>query len=168
MGKTEGNMITLVDSADNMFGKVMSWPDEMIIEGFEICTDVPMSEIREMKNQLQSGLNPRDLKLKLAYEVVKIYKGEKAAFAAQENFINIFSKKEIPEEVKSYKVKSKKLLEVLEETGLVSSKSEARRVIEQGGLKIDNEIIKNVNFNLVAGEHLIQKGKRFFAKVIIS
>ena len=168
MGKTEGNMIELTDSSDNMFGKIMSWSDEMIIEAFEICTDVPTAEINEMKKQLQSGFNPRDLKLKLATEIVKIYKGEKVAGETQKNFINIFSKKETPEEVKNYKVKSKKLLEVLEETGLVSSKSEARRVIEQGGLKIDNEIIKNVNFNLVAGEHLIQKGKRFFAKVIIS
>jgi len=168
MGKTEGNMVELTDSADNMFGKIMSWSDEMIIEAFEICSDVPAEELNEMKKQMQSGTNPRDLKLKLANEVVKIYKGEKEAKESKENFIKVFSKKERPDEVKSFKVKSRKLLEILEETGLVTSKSEARRVIEQGGLKINNEIVKDVNFNLTSGEHLIQKGKRFFVKVIIS
>ncbi|MCX6745843.1 MAG: tyrosine--tRNA ligase [Candidatus Parcubacteria bacterium] len=177
MGKTEGNMITLDDSAQEMFGKVMSWSDQMIAIGFEICTDLPMSEIEDMKKKMKEGANPRDFKRQLAREIVKIYRNEKAANEAQENFIKVFSNKEAPEEVKSYKVsakggsasggKSKKLLEILEETGLVSSKSEARRVIEQGGVKIDNEIVKDVNFNLTSGEHLIQKGKRFFARVIV-
>ncbi|MFA5187766.1 MAG: tyrosine--tRNA ligase [Patescibacteria group bacterium] len=167
MGKTEGNMVELSDSPENMFGKIMSWPDEMIIEVFEICTDVPLVEIKKMKEQMQTGTNPRNFKLLLAFEIVKIYKGEKAANEAQLNFIKVFSNKEIPEEVKSYKVESRKLLEILEETGLVTSRSEARRVIEQGGVKIDNEVIKDVNFNLSSGEHLIQKGKRFFVKVII-
>jgi len=177
MGKTEGNMVMLTDSADNMFGKIMSMPDEMIIEMFELCTDVPLAEIKTMKEQMQAGVNPRDLKLKLAVEIVKIYKGEKSAQEAKENFIKVFSKKEIPQEIKIYKVsakggsasggKSYKAMEILVETGLASSNSEARRVIEQGGVKIDNEIVKDVNFNLTSGEHLIQKGKRFFVKVII-
>ena len=167
MGKTEGNMVMLTDSADNMFGKIMSLPDEMIIEMFELCTDVALAEIKAMKEQMQAGINPRDLKLKLAAEIVKIYKGENKAKAAKENFINVFSKKEIPEEIKSYKVKSRKLLEILVETELAISNSDSRRVIEQGGVKIDNEIIKDVNFNLSSGEHLIQKGKRFFVKVIV-
>jgi len=167
MGKTEGNMVMLTDSADNMFGKIMSVPDEMIIEMFELCTDVPLAEIKTMKEQMQVGVNPRDLKLKLASEIVKIYKGENEAKEAKGNFIKVFSKKETPDEVKSYKVGSKKLLEILIETNLATSNSDGRRVIEQGGLKIDNEIVKDINFNLTSGEHLIQKGKRFFAKVII-
>ena len=167
MGKTEGNMVMLTDDADNMFGKIMSVPDEMIIEMFELCTDVSFAEIKKMKEQMQTGANPRNFKLLLAFEIVKIYKGEKEAKAAQENFIKIFTNKETPEEVKSYKVKSKKLLDILVETNLASSNSEARRVIEQGGVKIDNEVIKDVNFNFTSGEHLIQKGKRFFVKVIV-
>ena len=134
---------------------------------YELSTDVPLAEIKTMKEQMQVGVNPRDLKLKLASEIVKIYKGENEAKEAKGNFIKVFSKKETPDEVKSYKVGSKKLLEILIETNLATSNSDGRRVIEQGGLKIDNEIVKDINFNLTSGEHLIQKGKRFFAKVII-
>jgi tyrosyl-tRNA synthetase len=144
MGKTEGNMVMLTDSADNMFGKIMSVPDEMIMEMFELCTDVPLAEIKAMKEQMQAGTNPRDLKLKLAFEIVNIYKGEKEAQAAQENFINVFSNKEIPQEIKIYKVsakggsasggKSYKILDILVEIGLATSNSDARRVIEQGGV----------------------------------
>lgn len=162
MSKSYGNYIALLDSPEDMFGKVMSIPDSLLKKYFELATDVPLEEVEnDIKNK------PMAAKKRLAREIVALYHSAKAAQEAQENFIKVFSKKETPEEVKSYKVESRKLVEILEETGLVSSKSEARRVIEQGGLKIDNEIIKDVNFNLAAGEHLIQKGKRHFKKVKI-
>jgi len=167
MGKTEGNMIELTDSADNMFGKIMSWPDQMIIEGFEICTDVPTAEINEMKKQLQTNANPRDLKLKLAAEVVKIYKGEKESQEAKENFINVFSKKETPAEIERCEIRSRILMEALKECGFVESTSASRRVITEGGVKVDNMVQKDPYFKLSEGEHLIQKGKRHFKKVNI-
>jgi tyrosyl-tRNA synthetase len=167
MGKTEGNMITLIDSADQMFGKIMSWPDEMIKIGFEICTDLPMTEVNKMESEMKAGANPRDYKLKLAAEIVKIYKGEKEAEAAKENFIKVFSQKEKPEQVESYKVESKKLIDILVETNLAPSRSEAKRLIEQGGVKVDDQVISDINYSLTSGEHLVQKGKRYFVKVII-
>ncbi len=167
MGKTEGNMVTLQDSAEDMFGKIMSWPDEMILLGFEICTDLPKQEIEKAGKLMQGGANPRDFKLQLAEEIVKIYKGEKEAQKAKENFITIFQKKSEPEEIKTLEVKNKKLIEVLAETGMVTSNSEAKRVIKQGGIKVDDKVVEDINFQLSAGEHLIQKGKRHFVKVIV-
>jgi tyrosyl-tRNA synthetase len=167
MGKTEGNMINLTDTAENMFGKVMAWTDPMIKIGFEILTDVPMPEVEKMAEAMTKGANPRDFKLKLAFEVVKIYKDEKSAQAAQDNFIKVFSQGQKPEEVKSYKVKSHKVTEILVETSLASSNGEARRLIEQKGVKSNDVVIEDMNQVLPKGEHLIQKGKRFFVKVIV-
>jgi len=162
MSKSYGNYIALLDTPEDMFGKVMSIPDTLIKKYFEFATDVQNTEVEKII------ADPMKAKKRLAREIVTLYHSAKAAKEAEENFIKVFSRKEAPDEVKSYKVKSRKFLEILEETDLVSSKSEARRVIEQGGVKIDNEVIKDINFNLSSGEHLIQKGKRFFVRVIIS
>ncbi len=175
MGKTEGNMITLGDTAEDMFGKVMSWSDQMIALGFEICTDEPMSAIEAMTKQMKEGANPRDFKMKLANDIVKIYKGEKAALAAKENFIKIFQQKEKPEGIKTYKLSAELgeytlkggVINILVETGLATSNSEAKRLIEQKGIKIDDQVIEDINYKLSTGEHLIQKGKRHFVKVVI-
>ncbi|MBY0376550.1 tyrosine--tRNA ligase, partial [Patescibacteria group bacterium] len=86
MGKTENNMISLNQTANEMFGKVMSWTDSLIVPGFEIITDISISEVEKMKTELASGINPRDLKMKLANEIVKMYHGEKLAKLAEENF----------------------------------------------------------------------------------
>jgi tyrosyl-tRNA synthetase len=167
MGKTEGNMITLVDSSKDMFGKIMSWSDPMIKLSLEICTEVPLAEIEKMAEAMSKGANPRDYKMRLAYEIVKIYRSEKEAEAARDNFIKVFSEGQKPAEVKSYKVKSHKVIDVLVETGLASSNSEAHRLIEQKGVKSNDVVIEDLNQVLSKGEHLIQKGKRFFVKVII-
>jgi len=116
---------------------------------------------------MKAGTNPRDAKIRLATEIVKLYRGEKEAEVAKENFIKVFSQKEKPEQVESYKVKSEKLIDVLVEINFAPSRSEAKRLIEQGGVKIDDKVISDINFSLASGEHLVQKGKRFFAKVII-
>ncbi len=167
MGKTEGNMITLDDTAEEMFGKVMSWPDQMIALGFEICTDELMAEIEEMTKKMKEGANPRDFKMKLAVDIVQIYKGEMAALAAKESFIKIFQKKTGPETVENKKVENKKLIDILSEVNFVDSNSEAKRVIREGGVKVDEKVIDDINYELSSGEHLIQKGKRHFVKVTI-
>src|SRR3989338_7690822 len=126
MGKTEGNMITLNDSANEIFGKVMSWSDNMIVPGFEICTYLDFSTFANEK--------PRDQKIKLAHEIVKICQGEDAANKAEENFINTFQKKEIPEEMEEIKTGAGELLgEVLVKNKILSSKSEWRRLVEGNG-----------------------------------
>ena len=136
MGKTEGNMITLNDRADDMFGKVMSWPDTMIPLGFEICTSLNLSDFAKEK--------PRDQKMKLAHEVVKIYHGENAAGEAEKNFVETFSKGGIPEDIKTVRAsKETPLVEIFLEHGLVSSKSEFNRLNKEGAIKeIENGVYR--------------------------
>ena len=117
MGKTEGNMLSFEDNPNEMFGKIMSWNDSLIDIGFELCTDVPESEIPKTSN-------PRDQKMKLAYEIVKIYHGEKKAQEAQENFENTFTKGGVPDNVLEIKAKDGiKLIDVLLSEKIVSSKT---------------------------------------------
>jgi tyrosyl-tRNA synthetase len=165
MGKTEGNMVSLDQSAEDMFGKVMSWPDEMISLSFEICTDIAMSEIEKKSKAMKDGANPRDFKLQLAEEIVRIYKGDTEAAKAKESFINFFQKKEGPEKIETVNVKSNKLVDIMVESGLVDSNSQAKRDIKQGGVKVNEKVIDDINAELDAGENIIQKGKRHFVKV---
>ena len=176
MGKTEGNMINLDEAAEAMYGKIISWPDELIGVAFEICTGVTMVEVAKIKDELKAGkVNPRDLKMRLAYEVVKIYHGEKVAAKAQENFIKVFQKKELPEEIKIVEVKNFGIIKdevlagVLLIAGLATSKSEAKRLILQGGIRVNNEIVKDINYKIteLRNEILIQRGKGQFIKIKI-
>lgn len=160
-GKTEGETVNLTDSAADMFGKIMAWPDELIVPAFEILTDAKVPDIKK-------GENPKDYKLQLAYEVTKIHKGEKEAIKAKEEFEKIFSKKQKPSEVESLKlkVKSINLVDLLMGAKLAKSKSEARRLIIQGGVKIDN--VKKIDPNEtieIKKEILLQVGKRRFLKI---
>ncbi|MDP2708947.1 MAG: tyrosine--tRNA ligase [bacterium] len=173
MGKTEGNMINLDEPAEEMYGKIMSWPDELISTAFEICTNVAMSEVAKIKDELRAGkTNPRDIKMKLAFEVVKIYHGEKKAEAAEEYFVKTVQQKEIPEEVRSEKleVRSMNVAELLVEVKLAGSKGEARRLIEQGGVKVDGETVKDINkvIKITEAGILLQKGKRGFVRVVLN
>ncbi len=164
MGKTEGNMVTLEDTSEDMYGKVMSWPDTLMPVAFEICTRVLMDEI---KNILAG--DPRDAKMRLAREIVTLYHSAKNAERAEENFVKIFQKKEAPEEVVEIKIKNEKanILELLVEIKLAASKGEARRLVEQGGVKVGEKIIDDINVvvEIPAEGVLIQKGKRHFVKV---
>ena len=101
MGKTEGNMLTLADTAQEMFGKVMSWTDGMIVPGYELCTRVSLSKIESISKELTSGKNPKDIKMALAFEITNMYHGEKEAQKAQEYFESTFGKKEIPDEMET-------------------------------------------------------------------
>ncbi|MBU1348846.1 tyrosine--tRNA ligase [Patescibacteria group bacterium] len=167
MGKTEGNMITLVDAPEDMFGKVMSWTDGMIIPGFELCTDVPMKEIQGIEASIAGGENPVAYKRRLAAEVVTMFIGEAAAEKAAEHFTKVHTAHEAPEEMPTLKVgaRSSSLLEVLVQADLVASKSEARRQIMQGGVKVDGKVVKDVEAT-VKSPAVVQKGKRFFVRLI--
>ncbi|MBU0646520.1 tyrosine--tRNA ligase [Patescibacteria group bacterium] len=171
MGKSEGNMITLADSAQEMFGKVMSWPDELIVRGFELLTDAPEKEIKEIEKGMKSGkVNPRDAKARLAYQVANFYHGAKEADKAQDDFAKMFKQKETPDDVKEYKIKGKQqnILEILVESKLAASKTEARRLIDGGGVKANGHAIEGYDVEIIPGKKgvLIQKGKRHFIKVI--
>ena len=169
MGKTEGNMINLDENAENMYGQIMSWPDELINLGFELCTNIPTEEIEKNKKELKSKkLNPRDAKAKLAKEIVALYHGKPAAQKAEKEFNRIFKKKELPSEIPSIKIAAKNIniLDLLVKTKLASSKAEAKRLIEQKGVKIDDEIQEDWRKNiLIKSVMIIQVGKRKFVKI---
>jgi tyrosyl-tRNA synthetase len=163
MSKSYGNYIALLDSPEDMYGKVMSIPDTLITKYFELATDISMEEVKKIIS------DPMGAKKRLAREIVTFYHSAKDAEKAEENFVKVFSEKEIPEEVREVKVKSKNILDVLVETGLCSSKSDARRNVEQGGIKVDGKVMKDpkVEIKLSDDGVLMQKGKRHFVKVKI-
>ena len=169
MSKTKGNGINLGDSAADMYGKAMSYPDSAIASGLELLTDISLDVIKEIGNSLKRGENPMQYKKMMAFEIVKTIKGVKEAQAAQVNFENTVQKKEAPEQVTSYKlqVTSINIVDLLVEIKLAASKSEARRLVEQGGIKIANEVIKDINkiIEIPKDGVLVQRGKRQFIKV---
>jgi len=168
MGKTEGNMINLATPPAVMYGQVMSWPDSLIGPGFEIATAVPLLEVVNIKNQIKAGQNPKTLKMLLAYNLVQLYHGTPAAISAEEEFKQVFEEKLNPDQMPVFKTKKRNIVDVLLATKLASSKSEARRLIEQGGVKVDTKIVKEVNFQIGSIDRdgvVIQKGKRYFAKI---
>ena len=170
MSKTSGNCVWIRDSADQMFGKIMSISDNLIISYFELLTDVPLKKIDQYKKVLQSKkINPRDLKEELAFEITKMYHSQKAAEKAQEEFYKVFKEKELPSKIPEIKIKGESLniLELLMKSKLVNSKSEAKRLIVQKGVKIDGRIQDDWRKIVkIKKEMVIQVGKRKFVKVV--
>lgn len=169
MGKTEGNMIAISDSPSEMFGKVMSWNDSLIIPGFELCTDVHMETVESIATDIVRGaLNPRDAKMRLAREIITTFYSEKEANTEQENFINTFQKKEIPEEVPEYVAgPDSNLIDIFVENKIVSSKGDFRRLIEEGAItNLSNDTkIQEPNSKVANGVYRI--GKKRFCRIVI-
>ena len=169
MSKSYNNYIGLTESPKEMFGKTMSIPDNLIMDYFELATTVDMKKIEQMKKTLKEGENPRNLKVKLAKEIVTLYHNSKAADEAEKEFIEIFSNKGLPDNIEKKKLSGKKLhiIEILSQTGLVASNSEARRLIQGGGVKVEGQKVENFEIEIdISKETLIQVGKRKFIKVI--
>ena len=165
MSSSLGNTINLLDKPNDMFGKVMSLEDELIIKYFTLLTRVDMSLIQNYESDLKKGVNPRDIKLKLAFVIVKMYHSEVAAHDAQNYFINTFTDKKIPEDLPQFKPSSYEIVSVLVESNLVSSKSEARRILKQNGIKINGEVIREEDY-IVSNGSVLQKGKMNFLKIL--
>ena len=169
MGKTEGNAIFVSDSEFEMFGKVMSWPDGMILRAFEICTDVSDKDIEKYKKDLESGVNPRDIKIILAKEIVKIYHDEEKAKKAEKNFIKTFQKGGLPENLEEIKTENGKLLsELLVENKIVSSKSDFRRLVIENAVSnaVSGDKITDGNFK-IHNNITLKVGKKRFVKIIL-
>jgi tyrosyl-tRNA synthetase len=164
MSSSWGNTVNLLDSAKEMFGKVMSLKDEYIIKYFYLITRLDVETIKSYEKELKEGANPRDYKILLAKEIVGFYFSEEEANSQEANFISTFSKKEAPDEMPEITPESYDLISVLIESKLVDSKSNARRVIEQGGVKVNSEVVKDIKFTVPAGA-VVQKGKINFLKV---
>jgi tyrosyl-tRNA synthetase len=170
MGKSEGNMITLADSPEDMFGKVMSWTDGMIEPGFELCTDVNEAEIKNMVNKMEAGENPMEFKRLLARTIVTAWHNRESAVKAEEHFNNLFKNHSAPDEMPELKIKSakKNIIDLLVDSGLATSKTDARRQLSQGAVRINGEVIKDETSEITINNEgsVLQKGKRNFVKII--
>ncbi|HLD28091.1 MAG TPA: tyrosine--tRNA ligase [Patescibacteria group bacterium] len=173
MGKTEGNMITLEDKPEQMYGKIMSWTDGMILPAFEILTDINEETLEDVKAQLQlKKVNPRDVKMKLAYEVVRVYLGESSAKKGEADFRDIFQDNQKPQDIPEIQIENKDgkigVLDLFVSAGLAKSNSEVRRLIKEGAIQIDDEKITSdaLEINLSAKSILLQRGKRQFTRVV--
>ena len=167
MSKSLGTGIGLDENPTDMFGKTMALPDEAIIQVFIDCTYLSMEEIKELEKELKAGANPRDLKMRLAYEIVKMYHSENDAKREQENFIKTFSQKQLPTDMPEVNPSVYDIVTLLVEAKICKSKSEARQVVDQGGVKVNEDKVPagEYGFAVKAGD-TIQKGARFFVKVI--
>ncbi|MBI4975592.1 tyrosine--tRNA ligase [Candidatus Peregrinibacteria bacterium] len=169
MGKSLDNYIGVNEKPKEIYGKTMSIADNLVIDYFKLATDISLEDIKKIKKSLKEGENPRNLKMRLAREIVTIYHNKKSAQEAEQEFIEIFSKKGKPEDVQLTKLKKTKwkITDLLAETQLVDSKGEARRTIQGGGVKIDDSKISSINEEVdITKERLIQVGKRKFLRVI--
>lgn len=167
MSKSYGNTIDLTDTPKDMFGKVMSMSDELIIKYFILCTDVSVKEIDEIDSDLKKGTNPRDAKMRLGQEIVALYHGVEAATQAKQEFINMFQKGGLPDDIPDFKMNGERnIIDLLECCKLIESRAEGKRLIQQGGVKIDGKKIDDIakTIHLKKGM-VIQAGKRRCAKI---
>lgn len=168
MSKSLGTGVFLDESPSSMYGGIMAQADVNIPQLFIDCTYIPLSEIEQIKVDLKDNKkNPRDFKMKLAYEIVKIYHGEKEAKKAEENFVNTFQKKEIPEEMTELNGEGKTLMDILVEAKVLSSKGDFRRLIEEGAVTDLDSAKKITDANFIPKSGMKFKiGKRKFIKII--
>ena len=167
MSKSYDNYIAFSDSASDIYGKTLSIPDELIIKYFEYCTRV--DDLDLIKESLENGKgNPRDLKRRLARELVTIYHNSDLALKAEQDFDNLFIKKDIPDDIPEIKIDSnKKLVEIMVLNKMVSSNGEAKRMIKQGAVKINDEKVVDMYMEISPNQDIILKvGKRKFLKII--
>ncbi len=166
MSSSWGNTINLFAEPNDMFGKVMSISDDLIIKYFTLTTRLPMAEINHFAKEMKAGGNPRDYKIKLAFELVKFYYSEKDAQKAKEYFVSTFSNKETPADIPEIKPSVYDIATVLVESKICASKGDARRNIDQGGVKINEQKVAPQNYAAaVKPGDIAQKGSRFFVKV---
>ena len=172
MSKSLGNYIGVAEAPGEIFGKVMSIPDEQIYSYFELVTDVDIDELSQIKQELEDKkTNPMLLKRKLAKQIVRMYHSQQEADKAYQEFKRVFSKKELPEDIPVKHLEHDQaemwIGHYLVKAGCASSTSEVKRLIKQGGLYIDNERIEDENLKIaVAGEKLVRLGKRRFFKIV--
>jgi tyrosyl-tRNA synthetase len=177
MSKSLGNYIGIDESGREMYGKTMSIPDTLITRYFELVTPVPLEELRSIAAKLAGGsLHPRDVKMRLAYEIVSFYHDQETAQRAQEEFKRVFQQHELPYEIPEFEI-SPDMLEngsiwlprLMLLAGLVPSTSEGRRLIQQGAVKIDGLKVEEPAYTLIpAGGMIVQSGRRKFVKLKVN
>jgi len=165
MSSSFGNTVNLFDSPNDMFGKIMSMKDDFIVKYFTLLTRIDLDIINGYDTDMKAGKNPRDYKILLAHEIVRMYHSENDAQSAEEYFTKTISNKEIPDEITAFKPSKYDIFTILTESGLSTSNSDVRRLIEQGGIKINGTVITDKNQTLSPGD-IIQKGKIRFLKLL--
>lgn len=170
MSSSWGNTINLLDTPRDMFGKIMSLQDQLMMDYFKLATRVPMSRIEELRAELQAGANPRDIKMILGEEIVKMLYGEKSALEARHEFVVTFQDRGMPSEIEETTASpGESFADILVRTGTVASKTEWRRLVTEGAVKELNEKgteTKIENLNVVFSNEIILKvGKRRFVKI---
>lgn len=165
MSTSWGNIITIVDEPNDMFGKIMSLRDDLIIKYFKLCTDISEEEINVYKKRLESNENPRDIKMDLGEEIVKLYYDEKSASMARKNFIEVFQNKGLPDDIPEIIGNEGDLYsDLVLKSKLVESKAEWKRLVEQKAItKEDDEIIED--YKAIATNTIIKIGKRRFLRI---
>lgn len=165
MSTSWGNIITIVDEPNDMFGKVMSIKDDLIIKYFELCTDIEMEEINQYSQRLQNCENPRDIKMILAETIVSMYHGDMNARSAKDNFVKVFSKDEWPDDVQIIHANIEQTLgDVISNANIVDSKSEWKRLIDSGSVETkDGEIL--LDYKKMCSNIDLKIGKRRFVSI---
>ncbi|MCW5881016.1 MAG: tyrosine--tRNA ligase [Anaerolineae bacterium] len=168
MSKSTGNHIGIFDPPHEMYGKVMSIPDEAMWLYYDLVTRFPVEEISRLKAAVTEGhMHPMDAKKRLAWEITEIYHSPNDAAAAAERFATVFQQRELPEDMPSLKLDGTgSIVDIMVQAQLVASKSEARRLIEQGGVKLDGERVDSVAFEVPDRAGILQVGRRKFVRLV--
>ena len=168
MSKSLDNYIGISEKPEEQFGKIMSISDDMISDYWKLCIPMKQSELQKIKNKIKQSENLMEVKLELAKSIVALYHDTESAKRAEETFIKTFSKQELPNEIPIIKIDAAKIniIDLLVETNLVDSKSEARRMIKQNAIKIDQNLMDDIKAIIkIEPNMVIQVGKRKFVKI---
>jgi len=168
MSKSLGNYIAIADAPYEMYGKVMSIPDELIVHYYELCTDITPGGLEVIKKELAAGKNPRDVKAELAHLIVEMYYSAEAANQAAQEFEKVFSRREKPSSMPVVKMEARdiRIDDLLMDCKLASSRSAARRLIQQGAVEVSGQKIMDPFKTIqIKDEMVVQVGKRNFVKI---
>jgi len=167
MSKSLGNYVGITEPPNQMYAKILSISDELMWDWYELLSNRSLAEIARFKEEVERGRNPKEVKELLAIELVDRFHGEGAGRRAKEEFDRVHKMGQIPDDIPVFKTSTTDLVTLLKETGLVNSKSEGRRHIKGGGVRVDGQKVSDIALQLEPGEHILQIGKRRFAKVQI-
>ena len=166
MSKSLGNYIGITEDPNTIFAKVLSISDELMWDWYELLSDKSIEEINKLKEEVKNGKNPKEVKELLAIEIVDRFHGEGAGIEAKKHFDKVHKQNQIPDDIKEFEIEPMNIVDALVTTKLANSKSEARRHIKGGAVRINQEKISSQDINLESGkEYILQIGKRKFAKV---
>ncbi|MFA4831385.1 MAG: tyrosine--tRNA ligase [Patescibacteria group bacterium] len=165
MSKTYDNYIALLDPPEEMYGKTMSIPDSLLLKYFELATDVSLRDIEKYQKQLAAGDNPMDIKSILAWEITRLYHGERGASKGREHFGRVISSTQLPKTIPELHPSAYDIITVLVRAGFAASKTDARRLIDGGGVRVNDRTVDSYDYVTKKGD-VAQKGKRFFVKVL--